>query len=462
MEINSRNQENVGVFTKWWNNVKDIPRKFKKKIEKIGKNVKQIGEDDPRKIWHAFKVGLALTLVSLFYYNEPLFHSFDEPVMWAILTVVVTFEFTVGGTISKCINRGIGTTVAGAFGLGAKYLAELIGKNEPSPIVLGVCVFIVVWAGEDLHKLVSINLEKLASFLEGFESEYFHKSEISVEGTKNNEKRFIEAFLSVLCSKANEESLASIQFESRTEEACKRMITESSKGLKELALSIRTMTQPISSIIHIRNAENVIDDLKHTLDTSKTFYPHNESRVMDFIDAASIVSLLVAITKCVDEIAKAIEEVSSKARFEEKETEKPQIRDRGTVNPVMEDEMKEGDFVTIDLDDNVETAKKVIAEEANRVNINPINATKGEPFFIWIRGGTTTEIVEESKTPKRKGEFRDLANIKFYYNNTQFFESAERLAVLEEANQVNNPLTPRKEESIVTRICEDIKTAEKN
>ncbi|KAF3628343.1 putative aluminum-activated malate transporter 8-like [Capsicum annuum] len=585
MEINSRNQENVGVFTKWWNNVKDIPRKFKKKIEKIGKNVKQIGEDDPRKIWHAFKVGLALTLVSLFYYNEPLFHSFDEPVMWAILTVVVTFEFTVGGTISKCINRGIGTIVAGAFGLGAKYLAQLIGKNEPSPIVLGVCVFIVgvlgtftrfyphikrrydygtmvfvltfslvaisgyrsenilqlarrriftifigiytvmiisivirpVWAGEDLHKLVSINLEKLASFLEGFKSEYFHKSEISVEGTKNNEKRFIEAFLSVLCSKANEESLAnlawwepphgnfkfnypwkqylkigglirkcachllalnshlnskpkaSIEFESRTEEACKRMITESSKDLKELALSIRTMTQPISSIIHIRNTENVIDDLKHTLDTSKTFFPHNESRVMDFIDAASIVSLLVAISKCVDEIAKAIEELSSKARFEEKETrkdscstEKPQIRDRGTVNPVMEDEMKEGDFVTIDLDDNVETAKKVIAEEANRVNINPINATKGEPFFIWIRGGTTTEIVEETKTPKKKGEFMDLANIKFYYNSTQFFESAERLAVLEEANQVNNPLTPRKEESIVTRICEDIKTAEKN
>ncbi|KAM3357395.1 hypothetical protein P3S68_020325 [Capsicum galapagoense] len=143
MEINSRNQEKIGDFTKWWSKVKDIPRKFKKKVGKIVKNIKEIGEDDPRKIWHAFKVGLALTLVSLFYYNEPLFHSFDEPVMWAILTVLVTFEFIVGGTISKCINKGIATTLADAFGLGAKYLAELIGKKEPSPIVLGVLVFIV-------------------------------------------------------------------------------------------------------------------------------------------------------------------------------------------------------------------------------------------------------------------------------------------------------------------------------
>ncbi|KAM3266312.1 hypothetical protein P3L10_003306 [Capsicum annuum] len=257
--------------------------------------------------------------------------------MWAIFTVVVTFEFIVGGTISKCINKGIATTLADAFGLGAKYLAELIGKKEPSPIVLGVLVFIVgalgtftrfyphikrrydygtmvfvltfslvaisnyrlenilqlvhrristifigiftvriisivirpVWAGEDLHKLVSTNLEKLASFLEG----------------------------------------ASIEFKSRTEEACKRMITESSKALKELALPIRTMTQLISSIIRRRNTENIIDDLKHTLGTSKIFFPHDESRVMDFIDVTSIVSLLVAITKCVDEIAKAIEEL---------------------------------------------------------------------------------------------------------------------------------------------------------
>ncbi|MCD7451220.1 hypothetical protein HAX54_010235 [Datura stramonium] len=448
MEIDSTNQENVGAFTKGWNKLKDFPRKFKKKVGKIAKNTKQIGKDDPRKIWHAFKVGLALTLVSLFYYTEPLYHSFDQPIIWAVLTVVVTFEFTAGATILKSINRGIGTTLAGAFGVGAKYLAELIGKERPDPIVLGVLVFFVgafgtftrfyphikrkydygtmifvltfslvavsgyrsedifllaqrristiligvfivmiismvihpVWAGEDLHKLVSTNLEKLASFLQGFGSEYFHISEIeSVEGTKTNEKEFVETFLSVFGSKATEESLATIEFEKKIEEACKRMIMESNKALKELSMSIKTMTQPFSSIIHVSNAKNIINGLKHTLGTSKNFFRHDKSRVMDFVPAASIVSSLVDVIRCVDEIYEAVEELSSKAHFVKKEkkrrdlctieavavlvaAEKPQlprllaqILHRGTVNLIVEDDMDGDDFVTIEIVDNVES-----------------------------------------------------------------------------------------------------------
>ncbi|KAM3324607.1 hypothetical protein P3S67_005759 [Capsicum chacoense] len=99
-------------------------------------------------------------------------------------------------TISKSMNREFGTALAGAFDLGAKYLAELSGKEGPDPIILGILVFIVdilqlakrrittiligvstvmvisivtlsVWAGEDLVKLVSVNLEKLSNSLEG-------------------------------------------------------------------------------------------------------------------------------------------------------------------------------------------------------------------------------------------------------------------------------------------------------
>ncbi|KAH0729021.1 hypothetical protein KY289_000209 [Solanum tuberosum] len=554
------------------------------------------------KIWHAFKVGLALTLVSLFYYTEPLFHNFDEPVMWAVLTVVVTFEFTAGATISKSINRGIGTALAGAFGLGAKYLAELIGREGPNPIILGVLVFIVgalgtftrfyphikrrydygtmifvltfclvavsgyrsenifqlalrristiligvftvmiismiirpVWAGEDLHKLASTNLEKLASYLEGFGSEYFHISENkSVEGNNNNEKGFHEAFLSILGSKATEESLANLawwepphggfkfnhpwkqylkigslvrkcachllalsnhidsksqapnEFERRTEEACKRMIMESKNALKELALSIKTMAQPISSI---RNTKNVIDDLKLTLGTSKTLFRYDESRVMDFVPTASVVSLLISITKCVDEISEAIEELSSKARFEKKSTSPPppsrshwpQILHRGTVNPIVEDEVDGGDlvtieigdnveskgkvvveevnpivdggdFVTIEIGDNVESKGKVVVEEVNRVN-NQINATKEESFVIWIRGSTAMAIVEEMKTPKNIRDFMDLVDIKLY-NSTQFFESTEGvLTILEGVNQVSNPLAVTEGEPVVIGI----------
>ncbi|KAK4371766.1 hypothetical protein RND71_007150 [Anisodus tanguticus] len=313
--------------------------------------------------------------------------------------------------------------VAGAFGLGAKYLVELIGEEKPDPIVLAVLVFIVgalgtftrfypnikrrydygtmifvltfslvavssywtdeifqlahrristiligvstvmvismlirpVWAGDDLHKLVSTNLEKLASFLEGFGSEYFHISEIEDdEGTQSNKKGSLEAFLSVLGSKDTEESLANLawwepphglfklhypwklylkiggpvrkcayhllalnghlnsisqaptEFEKRTEEACKKMITETSKALKELALCIQTMTQPMYSLIDIRNAKKAIDILKDTLGTSKIFFRHDESLVMDFVQAASVVSLLVNVIKCVDEISEVV------------------------------------------------------------------------------------------------------------------------------------------------------------
>ncbi|CAA6660505.1 unnamed protein product [Spirodela intermedia] len=109
------------------------------------KMVKKIGEDDPRRILHSLKVGLALTVVSLFYYVNPLYESFGVNAMWAILTVVVVMEYTVGATLSKGLNRAFGTLVAGALGLGAHYLADLSGpKGEP--IILGLLVFILAAA----------------------------------------------------------------------------------------------------------------------------------------------------------------------------------------------------------------------------------------------------------------------------------------------------------------------------
>ena len=45
---------------------------------------------------HSLKVGLALTLVSLFYYFKPLYDGFGFSTMWAVLTVVVVFEFSKG------------------------------------------------------------------------------------------------------------------------------------------------------------------------------------------------------------------------------------------------------------------------------------------------------------------------------------------------------------------------------
>lgn len=60
------------------------------------KKVWKIGTDDPRKATYGVKVGVALTLVSLFYYVRPLYDGVRGNAVWAIMTVVLVFEYTVG------------------------------------------------------------------------------------------------------------------------------------------------------------------------------------------------------------------------------------------------------------------------------------------------------------------------------------------------------------------------------
>ncbi|KAK8489053.1 hypothetical protein V6N13_094696 [Hibiscus sabdariffa] len=85
----------------------------------IARKTKNLGQDDPRRIVHSLKVGLAITLVSLFYYFEPLYDGFGDSAMWAVLTVVLVFEFFVGAPLGKGLNRMLATLVAGALGAGA-------------------------------------------------------------------------------------------------------------------------------------------------------------------------------------------------------------------------------------------------------------------------------------------------------------------------------------------------------
>lgn len=66
------------------------------KVANFAKTAKKIGKDDPRRVLHAVKVGTAISLVSLFYYLHPLYGSLGVSAMWAVLTVVVVFEFSVG------------------------------------------------------------------------------------------------------------------------------------------------------------------------------------------------------------------------------------------------------------------------------------------------------------------------------------------------------------------------------
>lgn len=78
-----------------------ILHKVVNKITEKAREAKKLGTDDPRRIIHSFKVGLAITLVSLFYYFKPLYDGFGVSAMWAVLTVVVVSEFSVGKLINS-------------------------------------------------------------------------------------------------------------------------------------------------------------------------------------------------------------------------------------------------------------------------------------------------------------------------------------------------------------------------
>ena len=88
--------KNEGVFFRNWGWFKALSGKLGTKIVKTTRKIKKLGQDDPRRIIHSLKFGLALTLVSLIYYFEPLYKGFGNSAMWAILTVIVVFEFSVG------------------------------------------------------------------------------------------------------------------------------------------------------------------------------------------------------------------------------------------------------------------------------------------------------------------------------------------------------------------------------
>ncbi|CAL5437012.1 unnamed protein product [Camellia sinensis] len=98
---------------------------------------------DMRRVIHSIKVGIALVLVSLLYLLDPLYNQFgdDMNAMWAIMTVVVIFEFSAGATLGKGLNRGIGTVLGGGLGCLTAILGDVVGGTGNATVV-GISVFV--------------------------------------------------------------------------------------------------------------------------------------------------------------------------------------------------------------------------------------------------------------------------------------------------------------------------------
>ncbi|XP_031260437.1 aluminum-activated malate transporter 2-like [Pistacia vera] len=426
---------------------KSLQKKLYSKVGNIVEKAKEVAKDDPRRIIHSLKVGLALTLVSLFYYFKPLYDGFGVNAMWAVLTVVVVFEFSVGATLGKGINRMLATLTGGFLAVGAHRIATLSGRTgEPifiaifvfviastvtfmrffpslktrcdyglsifiltfslisvsgyrdnevlhmahqrvSTIIIGTCTAIIVcisicpvWVGEELHNLVSSNMEKLGNFLEAFGCEYFQLFEC---GKSDHDNSFLHGYKSVLDSKNSEETMAnlarwepghggfkfghpwkqylkigtltrqcaykieslqcqlkyskiqtSLGLQRKIQETCVKVSTESGKALKELALTTKNMTQSKSSNANIANLIKAVENLKTLLRISRW----EEAIPLEIIPLATIASILMEVVKCIENISEVVHELAFTAHFKCVDAtvspEQSCLFNQGTIQPI--------------------------------------------------------------------------------------------------------------------------------
>ncbi|XP_050249471.1 aluminum-activated malate transporter 10-like [Quercus robur] len=409
-----------------------------------------LGVAEPKKAIHGVKVGLSLLIVSFFYYMRPLYDGVGGNAMWAVMTVVVVFESTVGATLSKCFNRTIGTFLAGSLALGVQWIADKSGETF-QPIIIGISVFLLasaatfsrfipsvktrfdygamifiltfslvtvsgyrvdrlfemayqrlstiaigtslcifitmvfcpIWAGSGLHDLIVRNLEKLADSLDGCVSKYFKDDKTKLGNEEDPSKR-MQGYKCVLNSKATEEVMANLArwepahgrfnfrhpwkqylkigtsmrkcayciealnscinseiqapdyLKKHLSDVCMLLSTNSSEVLKELVITMKTLTKSSKIDLLIGEMNLTVQKVQDSLNslpnsfigpTVSTLQAPNDANketisktaippLMEVFPLASLVYLLIEIVARTEGIADAVDQLAGLAEFE--------------------------------------------------------------------------------------------------------------------------------------------------
>ncbi|CAH9080038.1 unnamed protein product [Cuscuta epithymum] len=222
---------------KWW---EMMSSKVEKQTQNLGERAKRmpgltwerfvsVGREDPRRLIHAVKVGISLTLVSLLYLLEPLFKEVGQNAIWAVMTVVVVLEFTAGAIttymrffpyIRKHYDYGLVIFML-TFNLitVSSYRVEHILKMAQQrvyTIAIGCAICLLMsllffpnWSGEDLHHSTVSKFDGLAKSIEDCVKGYFSDGELEIGKTEalDSEDPIGKSYKAVLDSKSIDENL---------------------------------------------------------------------------------------------------------------------------------------------------------------------------------------------------------------------------------------------------------------
>ncbi|KAK9279147.1 hypothetical protein L1049_012824 [Liquidambar formosana] len=418
-----------------------------------------------RRVWLGFK-GLSLSVVSLFYFMRPLYEGVGGNAMWAVMTVVVVFEYTVGASLAKSINRITGTCIAGSLGIGVHWVARQSG-DQLEPIILGTSVFLLasaatfsrfipsvksrfdygavifiltfslvsvsgyridkllvmaqqrvstiiigtslcilismlfcpIWAGDELHLLIHRNLEKLADSLDGCVVDYFKDDETAAVNEEDSSKK-LQDYKCVLNSKATEESMANFArwepahgdfnfrhpwkqylkigaslrscaycvetlngcinseiqapnfLKKHLSKVCMKLSSTSSSVLKELAVTMKTLTKSSKIDILVGEMNFAVQEVQHAMKslhhqllqpplpaveasddakgeriTKTTIAP-----LMEVLPLATLVSMLMEISARIEGTVDLVDELAGLAEFKPPTANKKPKQNQPTDN----------------------------------------------------------------------------------------------------------------------------------